>query len=545
MRAVRLPEQRRNIVPEWRKFGDYAWPNQSRVRYSAQLGAYVTRGRHPSDKAAAGNAASPADGRLRLRPVSRRMMTRMLPGGVMVAAALTMPEFSVGAGDMGRGPEPADPPEPAARPDPAKPQRIVSSVAPTHSKLAGVRYGAVIDLGTDTGHVAARVRAQAPRPDGVLERNAAETAASHAAFAQAFAAPATPIAAPAGSAPAIESQPAAAAIPQIASALIAAPSAASSADLPAASEMPEPPSKPAVAEADALAFANLLPEEQTALRAPAGTGAVPAVQTSSQPLSQPVSRPAPAPAAVAAPAPAPAAALAPVSAQPAPRGMIDQVTPARIAAARVAAAPAPAPAPAPASAPAPAAVRAAAPSAPAPAPKAATLAAAAPAARAPAAAVPAAKPATPPAAAATVVPKQAPALTAPPAAAGASPRIADLEFKSRLLTRVDGRTRGQVDFQQTAAGLKVRLGSVAEVLADRLPAGELARIRGSSSADAWLSLAELQAQGIPISYDPVYDEFNIGREDTRPRAARKVHIDQISTPERSDGAAAMDQIRRR
>jgi len=531
VRAVRLPEHRRNIVPEWRKFGDYAWPNQSRVRYSAQLGAYVTRGRHPSDKAAAGNAASPADGRLRLRPVSRRMMTRMLPGGVMVAAALTMPEFSVGAGDMGRGPEPADPPEPAARPDPAKPQRLVSSVAPTHSKLAGVRYGAVIDLGTDTGHVAARVRVQTPRPDGVRERNAAETAASHAAFAQAFAAPATPIAAPAGSAPAIESQPAAAAIPQIASALIAAPSAASPADRPAASEMPEPPSKPAVAEADALAFANLLPEEQTALRAPAGTGAVPAVQTSSQPLSQPVSRP----------APAPAAALAPVGAQPAPRGMIDQVTPARIAAARVAAAPAPAPA----SAPAPAAVRAAAPSAPAPAPKAATLAAAAPAARAPAAAVPAAKPASPPAAAATVVPKQAPALTAPPAAAGASPRIADLEFKSRLLTRVDGRTRGQVDFQQTAAGLKVRLGSVAEVLADRLPAGALARIRGSSSADAWLSLAELQAQGIPISYDPVYDEFNIGREDTRPKAARKVHIDQISTPERSDGAAAMDQIRRR
>lgn len=33
---------------------------------------------------------------------------RVLPGGVIVAAALTMPEFSVGAGDMRRGPAPAD-----------------------------------------------------------------------------------------------------------------------------------------------------------------------------------------------------------------------------------------------------------------------------------------------------------------------------------------------------------------------------------------------------------------------------------------------------
>jgi len=141
------------------------------------------------------------------------------------------------------------------------------------------------------------------------------------------------------------------------------------------------------------------------------------------------------------------------------------------------------------------------------------------------------------------VPRPAPALAAP-ASAGA-PRIADLDFRSRLVTRVDGRAKGQLDFQQTAAGLKVRLGSVAEVLADRLPAGELARIRNSSSSNAWLSLAELQAQGIPISYDPVYDEFNIGREDTRPKAARKTHMDQISTPERGAGAGAMDQIRRR
>jgi hypothetical protein len=202
--------------------------------------------------------------------------------------------------------------------------------------------------------------------------------------------------------------------------------------------------------------------------------------------------------------------------------MIDQVGPARaarLAAARPAEALPAAPAPAPALA---------------PAPKPASPAASAPASAKPLAA----------AAAAAVAPRLAPALAAPPAGAGA-PRIAALDFKSRLLTRVDGRTAGQIDFQQTPAGLKVRLGSVAEVLGDRLPAAERERIARSSSAKAWLSLAELQAQGIPISYDPVYDEFNIGREDTRPKAARKVHIDQISTPERDAGSATIDQIRRR
>lgn len=200
--------------------------------------------------------------------------------------------------------------------------------------------------------------------------------------------------------------------------------------------------------------------------------------------------------------------------------MIEQVTPARIAAARAA----------PASAPAPVPVAAAA----LPAAKPAPLAAAAP--KAPA-------PAPLPAAVAAAVPKPAPALTAP--ASSTPPRVEAPAFSARLLTRIDGRTSGEVDFQQTPAGLKVRLGSVAEVLANRLPASELARIRGSAAGNAWLSLAELQAQGIPISYDPVYDEFNIGREDTRPKAARKVHIDQISTPERGAGAGTMDQIRRR
>ncbi len=147
------------------------------------------------------------------------------------------------------------------------------------------------------------------------------------------------------------------------------------------------------------------------------------------------------------------------------------------------------------------------------------------------------------------VPKPVAAVTAPiraSASAATSTARQPLAFdiKSQLTTRVDGKAAGQVDFQQTTTGLSVRLGSIVSVLADRYDPGEIARITTSAASNAYIPLAELQAQGIPISYDPVYDEFNIGRTDTRPKAARKVHIDQISTPERGLGTAAIDQVRR-
>lgn len=119
------------------------------------------------------------------------------------------------------------------------------------------------------------------------------------------------------------------------------------------------------------------------------------------------------------------------------------------------------------------------------------------------------------------------------------------DIQSRLLTRIDGQTAGKLDFRQTPAGLSVRLGSLAEVLGDRLAPAMRERIRASSAGNVYLSLAELQQQDIPISYDPVYDEFNIGRHDTRPKAAAKVHMPQISAPERGLGSVGIGQVPQR
>lgn len=466
------------------------------------------------------------------------MLARVLPGGVIIAAALTIPEFSVGAGDTGRGPLLSDPPEPAARPELRKVRGALSRAIPGHSELEGVRYAPIVDLAGSTKPAEVRgVGAQDVASFGLAPLKAPDAAVAVPGSAspdQSSADLALP------TAPGSNALGAAAPIAR--AALAKAPSASVPVERqasPVSSVLPDPAGGAAPAGP-----ASPLAEERAALRAPAATIATAPPGTSSPEAALAASAAAP----VAMVPPAPAARTAPVAvpALPPARSAMEQLTPARIAAARAVPAAVPAaPQPQTAVQPAPAPLAQSASLAP-PAPT------APPGARGPLAAAVPARPATVPAspapAAVVAVPRQAPALTAPPAAASAPP-IADLDFRARLLTRVDGRARGEVDFRQSTAGLKVRLGSVAEVLADQLPAGELARIRGSSSANAWLSLAELQAQGIPISYDPVYDEFNIGREDTRPKYARKVHIDQIGTsariPGSGAGSATMDQIRRR
>lgn len=204
---------------------------------------------------------------------------------------------------------------------------------------------------------------------------------------------------------------------------------------------------------------------------------------------------------------------------------------------------------------APARTRSAALTAPAPKVPVAALAARLRAATRAAAGTPApARPAAPASAPTQAGPAQAnsAAIVAPlprtkpqqPAAGLGKSDAFQLDIRAQLVTRVDGMSAGKVDFQQTDAGLMVRLGSIVELLGDRYDNAQIARIRASAASDLYLSLAQLQVRGIPISYDPVYDEFNVGMVDTRPKAARKVHMDQISTPERGLGSTGVNQVRR-
>lgn len=451
-------------------------------------------------------------------------MTRFLPGSVAVVAAFTVPEFSVGAGDLANITGFDDLPEPAAKPR-TEPPRL--GVAPVQPKLAGVRYAAILDLDLTAPAALAVPGAVSPPISPAAERPEAEALlAASLPVGEAAASDFIPAAPLPLMAPAADAGEAEVAVP---------------ASLPA-----EPVAALAVTEAVDAAPALSAPA------APPATMAAPSLPRIERVEAAPLPPALAIPPAAIAPPPVLAAPSAPVEqASPAARGMIEQVALARIAAspagqAAPQASAQPAPQSAPAKRPAPSEPVVTLPAA-APAPVGAAAALAAPGTRAPvsapAPATQAARPAAPApavAAAAVAVPRPAsPALAGP---AASKPPIP--EITARLLTRVDGKTAGAVDFQQTPSGLKVRLGSIVEVLADRYDTAQLARIRGSAAGNQYLTLAELQAQGVPISYDPVYDEFNVGLTDTRPKDARKVHIDQISTPERGLGAAGMDQIRR-
>jgi hypothetical protein len=103
---------------------------------------------------------------------------------------------------------------------------------------------------------------------------------------------------------------------------------------------------------------------------------------------------------------------------------------------------------------------------------------------------------------------------------------------------------GRVDFQQLNGTIAIRLGSVVDLLRDRYSAAELDRLSSAGAMSAFVTLAQLQAAGIPISYDPVYDELEFGVDyDDAPHAA-KVQVEQIGAPSIGSDRTLMDQIPR-
>jgi hypothetical protein len=445
------------------------------------------------------------------------LLTRGLPGSVAVVAALTIPEFSVGAGDLDGNKRRPSPPEPQVK-DGLRLSQPVTSAA--KAPFAGVRYG---------GMLAIREASQAPSAS--VDHDVMAAPLSQPARVEAAEAirPAIRKATPAGGNPNAKpahSDPLDEAATYAASLLDTIATSQPGWLVAGAPESPAPVSaKPAAIDmaasyaamaierfaagatselelvADWEPQAELLPDWLAFDRDAAGL-AFPGVTegvTRDVGLASPLPPPEPEVEAFIAAAPQPGVAslgsAAVAIAVPPASDQLSPVAPTQV-------------------------IRAS--EVPAPIPSTARLAAAVP------------KP----------VASAPPGLSMPvPAADDTSTGLA-FDITSQLVTRVDGKTAGKVDFRQTATGLSVRLGSIVSVLSDRYDPGEVARITTSAASNAYVSLADLQAQGIPISYDPVYDEFNIGQTDTRPKAARKVHIDQISAPERGAGTAAIDQVRR-
>ena len=507
----------------------------------------------------------------------RRMMwSRALPVSAILLAAFTIPELSVGAGDFAGGQRPDGPAalSLSAVPEPLRPMLAATPAAtPAAIKapLSGVRDTPAFSLSAP--RLRAEPLAQSPLPllPAVAQDNVIAPVSAPAGVVPA-AAPATarltlPVRAPADLSGLNTGSLLAASLPiePVALAKVALPidPGAEAVRSPPAPLLPAPPLPAAPAAIRPVAdvprvrpmfggtsgsFSALVPPEELAAKqvpaarvlpvAPANPAlvAVDARPASAGVLGIPRAA-APAPAMVSAPAMAPAPTTA----------FARTIAPATTTASTptIAAAPVSRQQPQPSQQLALPPVRAAVSAAAAVVPPAVAVPPATPPvarrAPAPARAAPVAAPAQAPVAKLVPLPPAKPPLAIPGLGANGTFPI---DGQTQLVTRVDGKAAGKLDFQQAATGLLVRVGSIVELLGDRFEPAQLAWIKASAASDAYLPLAALQAQGIPISYDPVYDEFNVGLTDTRPKAARKAHMDQISAPERGLGSTAIEQVRR-
>ena len=116
--------------------------------------------------------------------------------------------------------------------------------------------------------------------------------------------------------------------------------------------------------------------------------------------------------------------------------------------------------------------------------------------------------------------------------------------KAKLDARVNGVLTGSVDFQQGQRTIAIRLRSVANVMREQFSKAEYDTILGGRSIDSFIPLAELQAAGIPINYNPAYDEVEFGIDYQDAPNAKKVQINQISVTPAGTDLTAIEQIPR-
>lgn len=72
---------------------------------------------------------------------------------------------------------------------------------------------------------------------------------------------------------------------------------------------------------------------------------------------------------------------------------------------------------------------------------------------------------------------------------------------------VSGSPAGELEFSDESQILSVRLGSLLNLICERFEPGEFERLSQSSAASEFVAVEILAAMGIPLRYDPVYDEL--------------------------------------
>ena len=80
-----------------------------------------------------------------------------------------------------------------------------------------------------------------------------------------------------------------------------------------------------------------------------------------------------------------------------------------------------------------------------------------------------------------------------------------------MAVRLFEKAIGDVAFQVDSAGkIEIRVSQILDLLEDRFDEADFARLRNSDASREFVSLTDLRGNGIPVRYDPVYDELIIG-----------------------------------
>lgn len=153
-------------------------------------------------------------------------------------------------------------------------------------------------------------------------------------------------------------------------------------------------------------------------------------------------------------------------------------------------------------------------------------------------------PIAPEARAGRAVQRALPAAPSAPDVGSDALREAALVPKSKLDARINGVLTGRIDFRQLDGTIALRLRSVIGVLRDQFSDDEFAHLVSGRSADRFVTLAELQSAGIPISYNPAYDEVEFGIDYKDAPNAGKVQVPQIGTPGSAEQSVMIEQIPR-
>ncbi len=137
-----------------------------------------------------------------------------------------------------------------------------------------------------------------------------------------------------------------------------------------------------------------------------------------------------------------------------------------------------------------------------------------------------------------------PAVAPPVSVSAEAAREAVIVPKSKLDARINGVLAGSVEFQQLDGTIAIRLRSVVNMLRDRFSDEEFAHLISGAATNRFVTLAELKSAGIPISYNPAYDEIEFGIDYQDAPNSKKVQVQQISTPGAVDQTVMIEQIPR-